>query len=108
MLRPFLSRLTDCISGDARKLAERIKKKGGKDLKAVNENLVDQVWGKDRPTRPNEKVCVLSVEYAGKSISEKLEQLRKDLDKKKSAGFIVCMDLHLLGCPMLDLLTVGS
>jgi Xaa-Pro aminopeptidase len=36
---------------DARKLAEKIKKKGG-EYKAVDENLVDAVW-KDRPSRPS-------------------------------------------------------
>lgn len=83
--------LSKIIEGDARKLAERIKKKGGKDLTSISENLVDQVWGKNRPSRPNEKVSVLDLEYAGKSVKDKLEQLRKELDKKKSAGFIICV-----------------
>jgi len=74
---------------DARKLAEKIKKRGGRDLVAVDKNLVDMVWGRDRPARPQEQVKVLPQEYAGKECSVKLEELRKDLAKKKSAGLIV-------------------
>ncbi|KZF19192.1 hypothetical protein L228DRAFT_254478 [Xylona heveae TC161] len=76
---------------DARKLSEKIKKKGGKDLVGIKHNLVDQVWGEDRPARPNEPVRVLGLEFAGKPFQEKLGELRKELDKKKSAGFIVSM-----------------
>ncbi|KAI9721538.1 MAG: hypothetical protein M1812_002300 [Candelaria pacifica] len=76
---------------DARKLAEKIKKKGGKELLAIGENLVDKVWGDKRPPRPNEKVAVLAEKYTGKPLTEKLQDLRKELEKKKSAGFIVSM-----------------
>ena len=75
---------------DARKLSEKIKKKGGKDLKAVKENLVDHVWGSARPSKPNKKVVVQSHEYAGKSVDSKLGELRKEIDKRKCASFIVC------------------
>ena len=54
-------------------------------------NLVDLVWGKERPPRPDEKVKALDVQFAGKKFQEKIEDLRKELDKKKSAGLIVCM-----------------
>lgn len=76
---------------DARKLAEKIKKKGGKDLVGIAENLVDKVWGKERPARPNEPVKVLGQDCAGKPFQDKIEELRKELDKKKSAGFVVSM-----------------
>ncbi|KAL8803604.1 MAG: hypothetical protein Q9182_003109 [Xanthomendoza sp. 2 TL-2023] len=76
---------------EARKLAEKIKKKGGAQLLGVKTNLVDLVWGDNRPPRPNEKVSVLDIKYAGKKFEEKIEDLRKDFDKKKSAGLIVSM-----------------
>ncbi|KAI9826907.1 MAG: hypothetical protein M1832_005846 [Thelocarpon impressellum] len=76
---------------DARKLAEKIKKHGGVNLVAVDGNLVDQVWGMTRPARPREEVKVLGVEYAGKKFGEKLEDLRKELEKKQRAGFVVGM-----------------
>ncbi|KAH6661263.1 peptidase M24, structural domain-containing protein [Truncatella angustata] len=77
--------------GAARKLAEKIKKSGGKDLVAVTENLVDKVWSQDKPARPNEQVNVLDGKFAGKDVKEKLVELRKELDKKKSLGFVVSM-----------------
>ncbi|KAF2087012.1 Creatinase/aminopeptidase [Saccharata proteae CBS 121410] len=78
-------------AGDARKLTDKIKKKGGADLKPIMENLVDQVWGSDRPERPNEKVFVHKGDYAGKDYPVKLMELRGELEKRKSAGFVVSM-----------------
>lgn len=82
---------TTITAPEGRKLAEKIKKKGGKDLVAVSENLVDQVWGKEKPSRPNEPVRVLGLDSAGKPFQEKIEELRKELDKKKAAAFVVSM-----------------
>ncbi|KAI9791968.1 MAG: hypothetical protein M1816_003237 [Peltula sp. TS41687] len=76
---------------DARKLNEKIKKKGGVGLVSVTGNLVDRVWGDKRPPRPAEKVHVLGLEYTGKPFEDKLEDLRKELAKNKSPGFIVSM-----------------
>lgn len=56
----------------------------------IKNNLVDQVWGNERPSRPNEKAKVLGLEFSGKKFQEKIEDLRKELDKKKSAGLIIC------------------
>ena len=77
-------------AADARKLAEKIKKRGG-EYKAVDENLVDLVWGDKRPARPSEKVIVQPMQYSGKSFDDKIEDLRKELEKKKSSGFVVSM-----------------
>lgn len=82
--------LSDGVLVDARKLLEKIKKKGGSTLKAISENLVDKVWGKDKPAKPQEPLRVLDLQYAGKGIGEKVDDLRKELEKKKSSGFIVC------------------
>ncbi|KAF2008850.1 putative Xaa-Pro aminopeptidase P [Aaosphaeria arxii CBS 175.79] len=81
---------TVVTGGDARKITEKIKKKGG-ELKAISENLVDKVWGQDRPARPIEKVRVQPLEYSGKSFDDKLDELRKELEKRKSVGFVVSM-----------------
>ena len=77
-------------TADARKLVEKIKKKGGKDLVGSTSNLVDQVWGSGKPSRPSEKVVVQPLEFAGKEFGAKIEDLRKKLEKKKSAGLIIC------------------
>ncbi len=75
---------------------------------SVNDNLVDVVWGKDKPSRPNEKVKVLGKEFAGKTFQEKLEDLRKELDKKKSAGLIVCTLNHPAGLPSIALIWLST
>ena len=82
---------TTITAPEGRKLAEKIKKKGGKDLVGVARNLVDEVWGKDKPARPNEPVKVLGQEFSGKKFQDKIEELRKELEKKKTAGFVVSM-----------------
>ena len=64
--------------------------KGGSELRPVKENLIDLVWGEAQPSRPREKVRVLGLEYSGKKFEEKLEDLRKELAKRKSLGFVVC------------------
>lgn len=83
---------------DARKLAEKIKKKGGSGLVGVQVNLIDAIWGKERPPRPNEQIKPLGLEFAGKKFQEKIEELRKELDKKKSPGFIVCTYFVMIIC----------
>jgi Xaa-Pro aminopeptidase len=72
-------------------LSETLKKKAGSSLVGDNENLVDQVWGSERPPRPTEKVKVLAEKFSGKKFQSKLEELRKELDKKKAAGIIISM-----------------
>lgn len=61
----------------------------------MENNLIDLIWGDERPPRPNEKVKVLGVEFSGKNFEEKIEDLRKDLEKGKSAGLIICERLLL-------------
>ena len=56
----------------------------------IQQNLVDLVWGKDRPSRPSEKVQVHPIKYAGKTFQDKVADLRKELETKKKAGFIIC------------------
>lgn len=81
---------TVVTGGDARKLADKIKKKGG-DYKAVEQNLIDLVWGKERPPRPSEKVIVQPLQYSGKSFVDKIADIRKELEKRKSLGFVASM-----------------
>lgn len=76
-------------AADARKLGEKIKKKGG-EYRAVDENLIDLIWN-DQPSRPHEKVMVQPITFSGKSFEDKIEDLRKELEKKKGLGFVVSM-----------------
>jgi Xaa-Pro aminopeptidase len=81
---------TVITASDARKLQETLKKKAHATLVGISENLVDKTWH-DRPSRPAEKVIVLDEKYSGKSYSTKLDDLRKELKKKKAAGMVVSM-----------------
>ena len=78
-------------SSTEEKLSEKIKKGGGAGLDPVAENLVDLVWAKAKPPRPSEPVILLPEKYAGKDVASKLADLRKELEKKKSVGFVVSM-----------------
>ena len=77
------------ISGH-RKLSKQIKPKGGQ-LKHVKENLVDMVWGSDRPSRPLNPVRILDVAFSGMGFEEKIGLLRKDLEKKQSSGIVLTL-----------------
>jgi Xaa-Pro aminopeptidase len=81
--------LTQRALASAKKLAETLGKSGAK-LVSVDQNLVDQVWAQERPPRPNEKVKVHPGKFAGKSFQDKISELRKELQTKKKAGFVVC------------------
>ncbi|KAL4870358.1 hypothetical protein BDV12DRAFT_184542 [Aspergillus spectabilis] len=74
----------------ARNLSDTLKKNGAS-LVGVSQNLVDNIWGNDRPAPPREKVKVHPEKYAGKSFQEKISDLRKELESKKAAGFVVSM-----------------
>ncbi|KAI9897437.1 hypothetical protein N3K66_007293 [Trichothecium roseum] len=75
----------------AKKLEEKIKRKGGKALLPLSENLIDLVWGGQRPPRPALPVSVQGMDLAGKSVTDKLQDLRKELEKKQASGFVVSM-----------------
>ena len=54
----------------------------GISLVPIEENLLDQVWGKEQPQRPKEPVFVLEEKYAGESSQKKIERVRKELTKE--------------------------
>lgn len=57
----------------------------------MTENLVDLVWSSERPARPHGPIMLLPEKYSGKDSASKLADLRKELEKKKSAGFVVSL-----------------
>lgn len=57
----------------------------------LDSNLIDSVWGGERPPRPSEAVTLQENKYSGKDVKAKLSDLRKELEKKKSHGFVVSM-----------------
>ncbi|ROT40160.1 metallopeptidase family M24 [Sodiomyces alkalinus F11] len=80
------------ISGSAaKKLADKIEKSGGRDLKALEQNLVDLVWAQERPYRPKNPVMLLPDKFAGKDVKTKLTDLRRELKKRDSEALVVSM-----------------
>ena len=59
-------------------LREQLTEKGLV-LKPTPRNLIDQVWGKDRPAAPTGAVIVQPLELAGRAASEKIAELQKAL-----------------------------
>lgn len=67
----------------------------------LSSDLIDEVW-KDRPPNDATPVIVHPVEFAGRSVAEKINDLREKLQHEKASGIIVTaldevqlIDLHL-------------
>lgn len=73
----------------AEKLTEKVQRAGGMPLQALEENLVDLVWGSEHLDRPCNPAFTLPGTFAGKSANEKLLELRRELVKKNSLGVII-------------------
>lgn len=69
-----------------KKLAEIVEKKKG--ALAVDEDLIDLIWN-DRPELSKEPVRVLGIDHTGKSVAEKIADVRKVMEEKQA-------DVHLL------------
>ncbi|TFY78231.1 hypothetical protein EWM64_g5781 [Hericium alpestre] len=61
------------------------------DFAYTEENLVDKVWGADRPARPTNVVFPLDVKYSGQSHADKLAKLREELHRKNAGAMVVTM-----------------
>ena len=62
---------------------EKLCQKTGVTLRPLPENLVERVW-QDRPEAPNKNARLHSLEWSGFSISDKISQVCKTLDKHKA------------------------
>ncbi|KLO14007.1 Creatinase/aminopeptidase [Schizopora paradoxa] len=75
---------------DAKNLKESLKKRDS-ELVSVVSNLVDSVWGKDRPSPLKHAIHPLDNKFSGRSIEEKLKLVREQLTKRKVSGTVVSM-----------------
>lgn len=82
----------------ATELDAAIRDAGGKPLVAVGGNLIDEIWGNSKPARPNDKVFIHDVKYAGRSFQDKLADIRTDIKSANRAGLLISelMDLTWL------------
>jgi Xaa-Pro aminopeptidase len=82
----------------------------GSTLVSIKENLIDHVWGGDRPKRPTNRAFPLDIHFSGmlfrpiplehsgdahilkgRTHNEKLTDLRAELSKSKASAFVVNM-----------------
>ncbi|CAG8533718.1 4119_t:CDS:10 [Cetraspora pellucida] len=73
---------------DARTLSESLEKVGSC-LIPISQNLVDLVWGNERPPRPINEVTILEERYSGRSHADKIASLRGEFTKENYYGFVV-------------------
>ncbi|RVW23068.1 putative Xaa-Pro aminopeptidase P [Vitis vinifera] len=77
-----------CISVDTAQRWERAFTKKRQKLVQTSTNLVDEVW-KNRPPAETNPVIIQPVEFAGRSVADKLEDLRERLMQEKAQGIII-------------------
>jgi Xaa-Pro aminopeptidase len=59
-------------------------------LDTSNENLIDPIWGTDRPPVPTSRFRVHPLEYAGISVADKIAKIRKEMKTKKASLAVFC------------------
>lgn len=57
-------------------------------MTAVTKNLVDEVWD-DQPAPPNNPVIALDIQYAGKTVAEKLVYIREKMAEQEAKVLVV-------------------
>lgn len=77
-----------CVSVDTAQRWERAFAKNQQKLVQTSSNLVDEVW-KNRPPAETNPVIVHPLEFAGRSVAEKLKGLREKLAIRKARGLII-------------------
>ncbi|NOZ14131.1 MAG: aminopeptidase P family protein [Acidobacteria bacterium] len=64
--------------------------RNGIELVSLRENLVDGIW-EDQPGVPSEPIRVHPIEFSGKSVSDKLEDVRRELRLRHIDAHVVTM-----------------
>ncbi|KAK9470384.1 peptidase M24, structural domain-containing protein [Dipodascopsis tothii] len=78
-------------AAQAKDLTEKIKARKGGHFVGMDVNLVDAVWAAAQPARPKEPLRIQPIEYTGKHFAEKLDDIRKEIDKQAGSGLVVSM-----------------
>lgn len=61
----------------------------GDSLVPVHDNLIDIIWGSDRPKQSETPVSILPYHYTGRRFTDKLTDLRAAIKAKRGHGFLV-------------------
>ena len=88
------------------KVHDKLEVKGS-ELVALEENIVDKVWGKERPGPPKSPVRLHSIEYAGEVATSKIQRLQDALKGNNADALAiaalddVCWLLNIRGSDIL-------
>ena len=77
-----------CVSIDTAKRWEHAFTKKQQKLVQTSKNLVDEVW-KNQPPPEINPVIIHPLEFSGRSIKDKLNDLRENLKQEKARGIII-------------------
>ncbi|XP_062155459.1 aminopeptidase P1 isoform X2 [Alnus glutinosa] len=77
-----------CVSVDTAQRWERAFAKKGQKIVETTRDLVDEVW-KNRPPLEINPVIIHPLEFAGRSVVDKLNDLREKLIQEKARGIII-------------------
>ena len=77
-------------AGEIQRLTAALAPKGLK-LKPVARNLVDHVWGKERPDPPLAPIRIHAVSFAGESAESKIARLQKRLASDKHDAVVLTL-----------------
>uniref|UniRef100_A0A8I7BC37 Xaa-Pro aminopeptidase n=1 Tax=Hordeum vulgare subsp. vulgare TaxID=112509 RepID=A0A8I7BC37_HORVV len=77
-----------CISVDSAQRYEQAFLKKNQTLFQLSSDLVDAVW-KHRPPNDATPVIVHPIEFAGRSVAQKMKELREKLQHEKASGIII-------------------
>lgn len=77
-----------CVSIDTAQRWEHAFTKKQQKLVPTSTNLVDKVW-KNRPPAETNPLIVQPMEFSGRSIVEKLKDLREKLNNERAHGIII-------------------
>lgn len=75
-------------------------------LRAVKPNLVDLIWGDDRPPEPTNAIEVLHEQYTGRTYSSKLTDVRQWMARVGAGAYIVTALDEI--CWLLNIRVVGD
>ena len=77
----------------AANLAPRKKAFGDKNIQIKQvPNLVDKIWGSDRPARPRKNVSVLDIQFTGQDVLSKFKNVAAKLDGKVDSLLVTTLD----------------
>lgn len=63
----------------AKQLSTKLREAGKSLVPLLDGNLVDKVWGGQRPPPPDAPIRVHKIEHAGETVQAKLDRMRNDM-----------------------------